>query len=59
MPWDRPDRRAIESDPATGHYLVDLGAKLAVVPGQMVHLVLLGLQVVKGFLEGKIRMCVL
>lgn len=34
---------------------MDLGAKLAVVLGQMVHLVLLGLQVIKGFLEGKIH----
>lgn len=40
-----------------GRYLVDLGAKLAVALGQLAHLVLLSLQVVKGFLEGKIHTC--
>ena len=33
---------------------MDLGAELAVGLGQVVHLVLLSLQVVEGFLEGKI-----
>lgn len=34
---------------------MDLGAELAVALGQVVHLVLLSLQVVKGFLEEKIK----
>lgn len=33
---------------------MDLGAELAVGLGQVVHLVLLSLQVIEGFLEGKI-----
>lgn len=37
---------------------MDLGAELAVGLGQVVHLVLLSLQVVEGFLEGKIYTCV-
>lgn len=36
---------------------MDLGVELAVALGQVVHLVLLSLQVVEGFLEGKIQMC--
>lgn len=34
---------------------MDLGAQLAVGLVQVVHLVLLGLQVVQGFLKGKIH----
>lgn len=41
-----------------GHYLVDLGVELAVALGQVVHLVLLSLQVIEGFLEEKVHMCV-
>lgn len=37
---------------------MDLGAELAVGLIQVVHLVLLGLQVVEGFLKGKIYTCV-
>lgn len=37
---------------------MDLGAELAVGLGQMVHLVLLSLQIVQSFLEGKIHTCV-
>lgn len=37
---------------------MDLGAELAVGLGQVVHLVLLSLQVVEGFLEGKIHIYV-
>lgn len=37
---------------------MDLGAELAVALGQVVHLVLLSLQVIEGFLEGKIHMSV-
>lgn len=33
---------------------MDLGVELAVALGQVVHFVLLGLQVIEGFLEGKI-----
>lgn len=33
---------------------MDLGVELAVALGQVVHLVLLSLQVIEGFLEGKI-----
>lgn len=37
---------------------MDLGVELAVALGQMVDLVLLSLQVIEGFLEGKItRVC--
>lgn len=35
---------------------MDLGAQLAVGLVQVVHLVLLGLQVIEGFLKGKIHM---
>ena len=48
---DRPGPQGVESGPETGHYLVDLGAELAVGLGQVVHLVLLSLQVTKDFLE--------
>lgn len=41
-----------------GHYLMDLGVELAVALCQVVHLVLLSLQIIEGFLEGKIHMCV-
>lgn len=48
---DRPGHQGVESGLGTGHYLVDLAAELAAGLGQVVHLVLLSLQVVKGFLE--------
>lgn len=37
---------------------MDLGVELAVALCQMVHLVLLSLQIIEGFLEGKIHTCV-